>query len=129
MGNSALPTPPLVGDRITTASDSEWSASLRTNYSKLHYDPRSFDQPVWVPSPIWGRRPDFCYWWFGSRYIDSRRTPQKDLLPKVLLLLLVHIHCQGDVFTEPLPSSGRLLCGYVIPAFSRYIIILFLKKT
>jgi hypothetical protein len=49
----------------------------------------------------------------GSPYIASERTAQKTPLTAVFLLR-VHILCQGDVFTEPLPSKGRLLWfGYL----------------
>jgi hypothetical protein len=37
---------------------------------------------------------------FGPRYITSGRTPQKT--PRM------RISCQGDVFTDPLPSNGRM---------------------
>jgi hypothetical protein len=42
---------------------------------------------------------------FGSRYTNLVRTPQKTPLPTILLLLRVHIRCQGDAFAKPMPSN------------------------
>jgi hypothetical protein len=38
----------------------------------------------------------------------SRQTPQKTLPRTAVLLLCVHIHCQGEMFIEPFPSNSGL---------------------
>jgi hypothetical protein len=50
--------------------------------------------------------------------ITLERTAYQTLLPTFLLLLHVHIHCQGDVFTETLPSNVRLF-WFCYPGFQQ----------
>jgi hypothetical protein len=44
-----------------------------------------------------------------SRYTALGWIAQKTPLPIFLLLLHVHIHCQEDAFTQPLPGNKHLL--------------------
>jgi hypothetical protein len=64
-----------------------------------------------------------CLISFGSRDIASVWTQQRTLPPTSLPLLCVHIHCQGDMFTEPL-CSNNCVSGSTILLFRCHVTIL-----
>jgi hypothetical protein len=76
-------------------------------------------QSVLVSSPIWDPRPDFCYCqtfailshWSSLYNLGMDRIEPRHF-QQFLHCCILMVHCCGNVFTAPLPSSGRLLLNY-----------------